>query len=134
MLHIYYSLKKSRSTPSLRKTWRRLFGLPEEAEPEFEFVTPEEVATPPNEKDGQQPEVTVADEFCVLDRSTVKSSQPLSDEDDRAPETSESTLVEEIQPPIIVSIISRQSWDWHTQKLFQVITEASSPVPQLREC
>ena len=97
------SLKKSRSTPSLRKTWRKLFGL-QEAEPEFEIVTPEEVVTPPNEEDEQRSEGTVADEFGVLD-SEVKPNKHLSDDDDRASETSDGTLVDDIHEPVIVSLL-----------------------------
>lgn len=64
-------LRRSRSTPSLRKTWRKLFGL-EPDEPNFEIVTPESgLAAPPCEEDAVSSDgSSVGDEeFGVLRRS-----------------------------------------------------------------
>ena len=63
------SLKQSRSTPFLRKTWRRVFGL-EPSEPDFEIITPESRDhTPSNDDESESLEgLSVDEEFDVLGR------------------------------------------------------------------
>ena len=96
------SLKKSKSSPSLKKTWRMLLGL-EASEPHFEFVDPEsKLSTPPNEADTECTMGSFVDEeFGVLGKHLSKpaADASINDNSDGASSDSDGTLVDE---PVIV--------------------------------
>lgn len=88
-------LKKSRSTPSLKKSWRKLLGLqvPVE-EPTFDFVTPSSSRppSPPNRQDSVSSDESFLDEdFGIL--SDLSVIDILSKEEDGS--STDGTLVDE---------------------------------------
>ncbi|KAF7793623.1 hypothetical protein EIP86_004738 [Pleurotus ostreatoroseus] len=89
------TLKKSRSTPSLKKSWRKLLGLqvPTE-EPTFDFVTPSSSRppSPPNRQDSVSSDESFLDEdFGILSGLPVIDILPKEEDGS----STDGTLVDE---------------------------------------
>ncbi|KAJ3554770.1 hypothetical protein NM688_g2934 [Phlebia brevispora] len=86
------TLKRSRSTPSLKRSWRKLLGL-QTPEPVFDFVTPQTRPDSPTDgEDPVSPEGSIADEdFGILNGSSAVDTSCKDDDGS----SSDGTLVDE---------------------------------------